>query len=43
MRLEFAEEGWLQYLLELARELVVEIVVNCYDEEVVAHEETIVG
>ena len=30
-------------MLELARELVVEIVMNCRDEEVVAPAETIVG
>ena len=36
-------EWWLQHLLELARELVVEIVMNCRDEEVVAPVETVVG
>ena len=33
----------MQHLLELARELVVKIVMNCRDEEVVALAETIVG
>ena len=33
----------MQHLLELARELVVEIVMNCRDKEAVALAETVVG